>query len=72
MGCSYSTNPDEGSTDKLYDRDMEKFHYLRDQKKKIDRTWWTIQKQRAMNNLLSLLITGYTNGQVGALKVSLK
>ena len=33
--------PDEGSKDKLYDRDMKKFHYLRDQKKKIDRTWWT-------------------------------
>ena len=33
--------PDEDSKDKLYDRDMKKFQILRDQKKKIDRTWWT-------------------------------
>ena len=26
--------PDEGSKDKLYDRDMEKFHYLRIKKRK--------------------------------------
>lgn len=33
--------PDEGSKDKLYDRNIEKFQYLQDKKKKIDRTWWT-------------------------------
>ena len=32
--------PDEGSKDKLYDRDM-KISLFGDQKKKIDRTWWT-------------------------------
>ena len=33
--------PDPGSKDKLYDRDIKKFHHLRNQKKQIDRTWWT-------------------------------
>ena len=32
---------DPNSKEKMYDRDMKKFQILRDQKKKIDRTWWT-------------------------------
>jgi hypothetical protein len=32
---------DPNSKDKMYDRDIKQFQHLRNQKKRIDRTWWT-------------------------------